>query len=103
MKNTYGNSVNSSVIFGGIGEINSKGESLIVGTVDSKAYYVSLLTGQILETLDLERSGSAQPHLTNINGCEAWVIIESGGRYSFYDRKNNGFTVEAFVNNSLCK
>jgi hypothetical protein len=102
MKNIKGDTLNSSVIFGGIGEINSKGETLTVGTVDSNAYYLSLLTGEVLHTLDLARSGSSQPHKTNINGCEAWVIVESGGRYSFFDRDKNGYTVETFVNNSSC-
>lgn len=102
MKDNSGHIFDSSIIFGGLGQINSKGESLLVGTVDPKAYYVSLVTGKVIQTLDLVRSGSVQPHLTTINGCEAWVIIETGGRYSFYERNKNGFTVETFINKSSC-
>jgi outer membrane protein assembly factor BamB len=102
MKDNNGNIFDSSIIFGGLGQINSKGESLLVGTVDPKAYYVSLVTGKVIQTLDLVRSGSVQPHLTTINGCEAWVVVETGGRYSFYERNKNGFTVETFINKSSC-
>jgi hypothetical protein len=102
MKDNNGNIFDSSIIFGGLGQINSKGESLLVGTVDPKDYYVSLVTGKVIQTLDLVRSGSVQPHLTTINGCEAWVVVETGGRYSFYERNKNGFTVETFINKSSC-
>ena len=102
MKDAEGNNVDSSVIFGGLGKINPKGETLLVGTVDPRAYYVSLPTGKVLQTINLDRSGSAQPFLTTINGCEAWVITETGGRYSFYDRSRNGYTIEAFINKSEC-
>ena len=102
MKDAKGNNVDSSVIFGGLGKINPKGETLLVGTVDPRAYYVSLPTGKVLQTINLDRSGSAQPFLTTINGCEAWVIIETGGRYSFYDRSRNGYTIETFINKSEC-
>ena len=40
MKSADGKLVDSSIIFGGLGEINSKGETLPVGTVDHKAYYL---------------------------------------------------------------
>ena len=102
MINSDGNWLESSVIFGGLGDINSKGETLVVGTVDSTAYYISLPQGKVLQTFSLKRPGSAKPLLTKINGCEAWVIIETGGRFSFYDKNLNGFTVETFLNTSKC-
>ena len=103
MKDAEGNIFDSSIIFGGIGKVNAKGESLLVGTVDSRAYYVSLPEGKVVQTVDLERSGSAPPLLISINGCEAWVIVETGGRFSFYDRSRNGFTIETFINKSRCE
>ena len=103
MKNSDGDWFNSSIIFGGLGPINSHGETLLVGTVDPKAYYISIPEGKILQSLDLKRSGSAPPYLTKINGCEAWVIIETGGRFSFYDKSKNGYTVEAYINKSRCE
>jgi outer membrane protein assembly factor BamB len=102
MLDDKGNLIDGSVIFGGLGRVTDKQESLLVGTVDAKAYYVNLRTGAIIQTIDLERSGSVQPYLTEINGCEAWVIVETGGRYSFFDREKNGYTIEAFVNKSSC-
>lgn len=102
MKNADGNWVNSSVIFGGLGPINSKGETLLVGTVDPKAYYISIPEARVLNTFDLKRSGSAPPYLTKLNGCEAWVVVESGGRFSFYDKSLNGYTIEMFVNKDSC-
>jgi hypothetical protein len=102
MRASDGSWLESSVIFGGLGDINSKGETLVVGTVDSTAYYISLPQGKVLETFSLKRPGSAKPLLTKINGCEAWVIIETGGRFSFYDKDLNGFTVETFLNTSRC-
>jgi len=102
MKDSEGNVVESSIIFGGLGEINNRGESLLVGTVDPRAYYISLSEGKVLQTINLERPGSTKPHLTKINGCEAWVILETGGRFSFFDRSLNGFTIETFINKSNC-
>ena len=102
MRDSAGNKVESSIIFGGLGKINTKGESLLVGTVDPRAYYISLPEGKVLQTIDLERPGSVHPHLTRINGCEAWVIVETGGRFSFFDRSLNGYTIETFINKSSC-
>ena len=102
MKNADGKWINSSVIFGGLGPINSKGETLLVGTVDPKAYYISIPDAKVLHSFDLKRSGSAPPYLTQLNGCEAWVVVESGGRYSFYDKNLNGYTIEMFINKSRC-
>lgn len=103
MKNADGKWVNSSVIFGGLGPVNSAGETLVVGTVDPKAYYISIPDAKVLHSFDLKRPGSVQPYLTEINGCEAWVIVETGGRFSFYDRALNGYTVEMFINRSTCE
>jgi hypothetical protein len=103
MKKPDGSWLDSSVIFGGLGDINSQGETLVVGTVDATAYYISLPQGKVLQTFSLKRPGSAKPLLTKINGCEAWVVIETGGRFSFYDKTLNGFTVETFLNTSACK
>jgi hypothetical protein len=102
MKKSDGSSLDSSIIFGGLGPVNSNGETLLVGTVDPKAYYISIPEAKVLHSFDLKRPGSAAPYLTKINGCEAWVIIESGGRFSFYDKSLNGYTVEMFVNKSKC-
>jgi len=102
MKDKDGNIFKGSIIFGGISETNSKGETLLVGTVDTKAYLVSLPSGEIIETINLVRPGSVQPHLTTINGCDAWVILETGGRFSFYDKSLNGYTIETFIDNSSC-
>ena len=102
MKKSDGTWLNSSVIFGGLGPVNSNGETLLVGTVDPKAYYISIPEAKVLRSFDLKRPGSAPPYLTQINGCEAWVIVESGGRFSFYEKSLNGYTVEMFVNKSRC-
>jgi len=103
MKKSDGNLVDSSVIFGGLGPVNSSGETLLVGTVDPKAYYISIPEAKVLHSFDLKRPGSAAPYLTQVNGCEAWVIVESGGRFSFYDKSLNGYTVEMYANKSRCK
>ena len=103
MRKSDGNWVDSSVIFGGLGPVNSSGETLLVGTVDSKAYYISIPEARVLHSFDLRRPGSAAPYLTEINGCEAWVIVESGGRFSFYDKSLNGYTIEAYKNKSRCR
>ena len=102
MKSADGKVVDSSIIFGGLGEINSKGETLLVGTVDPRAYYISIPEGKVLQTIKLERPGSVQPHLTTIRGCEAWIVLETGGRFSLYDKSLNGYTIEAFINTSIC-
>jgi glucose dehydrogenase len=102
MKNKNGQIKDSSVIFGGLGSVNKKGRTMLTGTVDANAYYVSLPEGKIIDTVKLMRPGSVNPVLTEINGCEAWVFIETGGRFSFYERNLNGFSVEAFVNKNTC-
>lgn len=103
MKKSDGDWVESSVIFGGLGPVNSSGETLLVGTVDPKAYYISIPKAKVLHSFDLRRPGSAAPYLTKINGCEAWVIVESGGRFSFYDKSLNGYTIEMYINKSRCR
>lgn len=102
MRRSDGSWLGSSVIFGGLGDINSKGETLVVGTVDATAYYISLPQGKVLQTFSLKRPGSAKPLLTKINGCEAWIVLETGGRFSFYDKTLNGFTIETFINSKRC-
>ena len=102
MKNKNGQIKDSSVIFGGLGSVNKEGRTMLTGTVDANAYYVSLPEGKIIDTVKLMRPGSVNPVLTEINGCEAWVFIETGGRFSFYERNLNGFSVEAFVNKNNC-
>ena len=97
-----GEVVNSSVIFGGLGEATPQGKTMLTGTVDPSAYYISLSDLKIENVLMLRRSGSVNPYLTKIDNCEAWIFVESGGRFSFYDRSNNGFTVEAFINRDNC-
>ena len=56
-----------------------------LSTVNPSAYYLSLADTRIINTIKLKRPGSVNPLLTNINNCEAWVFIETGGRFSFYD------------------
>ncbi len=102
MTNSKGEKVNSSIIFGGIGQVNDRGESMLVGTVDPKAYFISIPKAKVIDTVKLKRPGSVNPFLTEINGCEAWIIIETGGRFSFFDRSMNGFTVEAFAKKDNC-
>ena len=92
----------SSIIFGGLGSPTSQGNTMLTGTVNPSAYYLSLSDTRIINTLKLKRPGSVNPFLTNINNCEAWVFIETGGRFSFYDRSMNGFTIEAFINRDNC-
>jgi len=94
--------VNSSVVFGGLGNPTIEGNTMLTGTVDSSAYYISLIDQKVEAIIDLERSGSVNPYLTEIDNCEAWVFVETGGRFSFYNRINNGFTVEAFINKNNC-
>lgn len=102
MKDSDGNWIDSSIIFGGIGRVNSKGETLVVGTTDPKAYYISVPEGKVLQSFNLKRPGSVNPFLTELNGCEAWVVVETGGRFSFYDKSLNGYTIEMFINRSEC-
>ena len=92
----------SSIIFGGLGSPTSQGNTMLTGTVNPSAYYLSLSDTKIINTLKLKRPGSVNPFLTNINNCEAWVFIETGGRFSFYDRSMNGFTIETFINRDNC-
>ena len=92
----------SSIIFGGLGNPTPQGNTMLTGTVNPAAYYLSLSDTRIINTLKLKRPGSVNPFLTNINNCEAWVFIETGGRFSFYDRSMNGFTIEAFINQDNC-
>ena len=92
----------SSIIFGGLGSPTPQGNTMLTGTVNPSAYYLSLSDTRIINTLKLKRPGSVNPFLTNINNCEAWVFIETGGRFSFYDRSMNGFTIEAFINRDNC-
>ena len=92
----------SSIIFGGLGSPTPQGNTMLTGTVNPSAYYLSLSDTKIINTLKLKRPGSVNPFLTNINNCEAWVFIETGGRFSFYDRSMNGFTIEAFINRDNC-
>jgi glucose dehydrogenase len=101
-QDALGKNVESSIIFGGLGEPTTKGNTMLTGTVDSSAYYISLSDQRVEAIVDLKRSGSVNPYLTKIDNCEAWVFVETGGRFSFYDRNNNGFTVEAFVNKDNC-
>ena len=92
----------SSIIFGGLGSPTLQGNTMLTGTVNPSAYYLSLSDIRIINTLKLKRPGSVNPFLTNINNCEAWIFIETGGRFSFYDRSMNGFTIEAFINRDNC-
>ena len=92
----------SSIIFGGLGSPTAQGNTMLTGTVNPSAYYLSLSDTRVINTLKLKRPGSVNPFLTNINNCEAWVFIETGGRFSFYDRSMNGFTIEAFINRDNC-
>lgn len=92
----------SSIIFGGLGNPTSKGNAMLTGTVNPAAYYLSLPDAKVINTLKLKRPGSVNPFLTDINNCEAWIFVETGGRFSFYDRSMNGFTIEAFINRDNC-
>ena len=92
----------SSIIFGGLGSPTLQGNTMLTGTVNPAAYYLSLSDTRVINTLKLKRPGSVNPFLTNINNCEAWVFIETGGRFSFYDRSMNGFTIETFINRDNC-
>ena len=103
MTDKNGQTHESSIIFGGLGLPNNLGETMLVGTVDAKAFYISIPQGKIIDEITLKRAGSVQPHLTQIDGCEAWVFIETGGRFSFYERQNNGYTIEAYKNSASCK
>ena len=75
---------------------------MLTGTVNPAAYYLSLPDAKVINTLKLKRPGSVNPFLTDINNCEAWIFVETGGRFSFYDRSMNGFTIEAFINRDNC-
>ena len=101
-RDNLGREIESSIIFGGLGEPTSKGKTMLTGTVDSSAYYISLNDQRVENIINLKRAGSVNPYLTEIDNCEAWVFVETGGRFSFYDRTNNGFSVEAFVNKDRC-
>jgi hypothetical protein len=101
-RDKFGESVDSSIIFGGLGEPTIEGKTMLTGTVDSSAYYISLNNYKLDTIIDLKRSGSVNPYLTKIDNCEAWIFVETGGRFSFYERTNNGFTIEAFVNKDNC-
>ena len=103
MYDKHGISHKSSIIFGGTGKVNDNGHTFVTGTVDPNAYYISVKNGNIVEKLNLKRPGSVQPLLTNINQCEVWIFLESGGRFSFYNKMLNGFTVEAFKDIESCK
>ena len=92
----------SSIIFGGLGSPTPQGNTMLTGTVNPSAYYLSLADTRVINTIKLKRPGSVNPLLTNINNCEAWVFIETGGRFSFYDRSMNGFTIETFINRDNC-
>jgi hypothetical protein len=102
MKDADGKWIDSSIIFGGIGRVNSAGETLVVGTTDPKAYYISVPESKVLQSFDLKRPGSVNHFLTELNGCEAWVVVETGGRFLFYDKSLNGYTIEMFINRSKC-
>ena len=97
-----GKAYESSIIFGGLGSPTPQGNTMLTGTVNPSAYYLSLSDTKVINTLKLKRPGSVNPFLTNINNCEAWVFIETGGRFSFYDRSMNGFTIETFINRDNC-
>lgn len=101
-RDNMGNLIDSSIIFGGLGNPNSQGKTMLTGTVDPSAYYISLNDSKVESILNLKRVGSVNPYLTKINNCEAWIFVETGGRFSFYDRSNNGFAVEAFINKDNC-
>jgi hypothetical protein len=92
----------SSIIFGGLGNPNDQGNTMLTGTINPVAYYLSLPEARVISTLKLKRPGSVNPFLTNINNCEAWIFVETGGQFSFYDRSMNGFTIEAFINRDNC-
>jgi len=102
MKNKEGKKFESSIIFGGISETNIRGEAVLVGTVNAKAYLISIPKGEIIETINLKRPGSVEPLLTKIDGCDAWTILQTGGRFSFYDKSLNGYTIETFIDKTSC-
>ena len=101
-RDNSGKTVNSSIIFGGLGKPTSQGKTMLTGTVDSAAYYISLDDFKVENVLNLKRSGSVNPFLTKIDNCEAWIFVETGGRFSYYDKSKNGFSVEAFINKDNC-
>ena len=56
----------SSIIFGGLGSPTPQGNTMLTGTVNPSAYYLSLSDTRIINTLKLKRPGSVNPFLTNI-------------------------------------
>ena len=86
MKGADGKLTDNSIIFGEFGEISYNGETLLVGTVDPRDYYISVTEGKVLHIIKFKRHGSVQPHLIKIRDCEAWLVLETGRRYSLYEK-----------------
>ena len=97
-----GKAYQSSIIFGGLGSPTPQGNTMLTGTVNPSAYYLSLSDTKVINTHKTQKARLSKSFLTNINNCEAWVFIETGGRFSFYDRSMNGFTIETFINRDNC-
>lgn len=88
-------------VFGGISTPSSNNLIVATGTPDEKAFIIDLNEQKVIQKIQLDYAGSAPPLLKNVNGCEVIVFMETGGRFSWY-KKKNGLQVSLYKRDS-CK
>ncbi len=86
-------------IFGGISSPTTDNLIAATGTPDSKAFIIDLDTNTVIQKIKLSFTGSAPPLLTKIGKCEAFVFIETGGRFA-WNKKRNGFVISLYKKKS---
>jgi glucose dehydrogenase len=99
LEDNQGKQHTGSVIFGGLSNVDNEGRAMLTGTVNPKAYFLDLLNGKILNSLDLKRTASVGATSYLLNDQKYWVFTSSGGRFSFYKNQSVGHNIEVFRQN----
>jgi hypothetical protein len=83
------------MLFGGISSVTKDNLALVTGSPDKLAAVIDLNTSEIVDKFYLDHVGSAPPVYISYENCDGFLVVESGGRFTFYNN-DSGFKISLY-------